>query len=239
MATTSVSLPSIREILPDQLKPRQQVKLPQQRHYVSQLHESTPKHPYSFASVPTSCDKSPSTSAHEPECSGVSSEDGGEGYANDGGKKHVCPTCGKRFNRPSSLKIHLNTHSGITPYACPFPSCGRQFNVNSNMRRHYRNHTLASAYPYSRDPAFNPHAAADGPGGGAWTPGAIESSARSCTSSSRSPTPSSFLLTPGSSNSTDAITSTPISPHEHGKPIWSRESDVRSEAWAGRNETYA
>lgn len=30
------------------------------------------------------------------------------------GRKHVCPTCFKRFNRPSSLRIHLNTHTGAT-----------------------------------------------------------------------------------------------------------------------------
>ncbi|KAF9037067.1 hypothetical protein BJ165DRAFT_1353811, partial [Panaeolus papilionaceus] len=57
------------------------------------------------------------------------------------GKKHVCPTCNKRFNRPSSLRIHVNTHTGATPFRCPWPNCGREFNVNSNMRRHYRNHT--------------------------------------------------------------------------------------------------
>lgn len=28
------------------------------------------------------------------------------------GKKHTCPHCSKRFNRPSSLKIHVNTHTG-------------------------------------------------------------------------------------------------------------------------------
>lgn len=31
-----------------------------------------------------------------------------------GGKKHICPTCLKRFNRPSSLRIHVNTHTGAT-----------------------------------------------------------------------------------------------------------------------------
>ncbi|KAJ3937187.1 MAG: hypothetical protein NXY57DRAFT_733966 [Lentinula lateritia] len=56
-------------------------------------------------------------------------------------KKHVCNTCHKRFNRPSSLRIHMNTHTGATPFRCPYPNCGREFNVNSNMRRHYRNHT--------------------------------------------------------------------------------------------------
>jgi len=77
------------------------------------------------------------------------------------GRKHVCPTCFKRFNRPSSLRIHLNTHTGATrkypiwilflsipsihvwfllAFKCLWPNCRREFNVNSNMRRHYRNH---------------------------------------------------------------------------------------------------
>ncbi|CAA7268711.1 unnamed protein product [Cyclocybe aegerita] len=60
-------------------------------------------------------------------------------------KKHACPTCFKRFNRPSSLRIHVNTHTGATPFRCPWPNCGREFNVNSNMKRHYRNHTTAAA----------------------------------------------------------------------------------------------
>ncbi|KAF7314166.1 hypothetical protein HMN09_00575900 [Mycena chlorophos] len=55
-------------------------------------------------------------------------------------RKHVCPVCQKRFNRPSSLRIHVNTHTGATPFRCPYPGCGRSFNVNSNMRRHLRNH---------------------------------------------------------------------------------------------------
>ncbi|KAH7923187.1 hypothetical protein BV22DRAFT_603132 [Leucogyrophana mollusca] len=61
------------------------------------------------------------------------------------GKKHQCPHCGKRFNRPSSLKIHVNTHTGAKPYQCPFPGCGREFNVNSNMRRHWRNHSRSGS----------------------------------------------------------------------------------------------
>jgi hypothetical protein len=33
---------------------------------------------------------------------------------NNNSRRHVCTTCNKRFNRPSSLKIHLNTHTGAT-----------------------------------------------------------------------------------------------------------------------------
>ncbi|KAI0060530.1 hypothetical protein BV25DRAFT_1786189, partial [Artomyces pyxidatus] len=55
-------------------------------------------------------------------------------------KRHLCPYCPKRFNRPSSLGIHINTHTGDKPFRCPYPRCGKEFNVNSNMRRHYRNH---------------------------------------------------------------------------------------------------
>ena len=30
----------------------------------------------------------------------------------DSGRRHACPHCAKRFNRPSSLAIHVNTHTG-------------------------------------------------------------------------------------------------------------------------------
>nr|GAT42610.1 predicted protein [Mycena chlorophos] len=41
-------------------------------------------------------------------------------------RKHVCNICNRRFNRPSSLKIHQNTHSGaMRASPCPlFPSYG-------------------------------------------------------------------------------------------------------------------
>ncbi|KAJ7747430.1 hypothetical protein DFH07DRAFT_831068 [Mycena maculata] len=86
--------------------------------------------------------------------------DGEEGVTEEG-KKHVCPTCSKRFNRPSSLRIHVNTHTGATPFRCAHPNCGRAFNVNSNMRRHFRNHTsptfgagVAFPSPPTRCPRF-------------------------------------------------------------------------------------
>ncbi|KAK7443770.1 hypothetical protein VKT23_015554 [Stygiomarasmius scandens] len=89
--------------------------------------------PHSASSSAASRQDVPSPSSL---ASGDLSDDGDE-------KKHVCTLCSKRFNRPSSLRIHMNTHTGATPFQCPYPGCGRSFNVNSNMRRHYRNHTNA------------------------------------------------------------------------------------------------
>ncbi|KAK7687065.1 hypothetical protein QCA50_009565 [Cerrena zonata] len=57
------------------------------------------------------------------------------------GHRYECSYCGKGFTRPSSLKIHINTHTGEKPYTCPFEGCGRSFSVQSNMRRHARVHT--------------------------------------------------------------------------------------------------
>jgi len=58
--------------------------------------------------------------------------------------KYECSYCGKGFNRPSSLKIHLNSHTGEKPFVCPVENCGRGFSVLSNMRRHARVHSQNS-----------------------------------------------------------------------------------------------
>lgn len=50
---------------------------------------------------------------HSPTDS-CNASDAGDLSGEDDGKKHVCPTCLKRFNRPSSLRIHVNTHTGAT-----------------------------------------------------------------------------------------------------------------------------
>ncbi|KAI0305757.1 hypothetical protein B0F90DRAFT_1700817 [Multifurca ochricompacta] len=54
--------------------------------------------------------------------------------------KYECPYCGKGFTRPSSLKIHVHSHTGERPFRCTFEGCSRTFSVQSNMRRHARTH---------------------------------------------------------------------------------------------------
>ncbi|KAF9051117.1 hypothetical protein BDZ89DRAFT_1126087 [Hymenopellis radicata] len=79
--------------------------------------------------------------------------------------KYECKYCGKGFNRPSSLKIHINSHTGEKPFACTVEGCGRSFSVLSNMRRHARVHTQAPAQAESSSdegseiPSTPPHSA--------------------------------------------------------------------------------
>ncbi|KAL9541381.1 hypothetical protein MBANPS3_009156 [Mucor bainieri] len=57
------------------------------------------------------------------------------------GKQYICSFCFKKFMRPSSLKIHVYSHTGEKPFNCTHPGCRRKFSVQSNMRRHLRVHS--------------------------------------------------------------------------------------------------
>ncbi|BGP16522.1 hypothetical protein JCM10213_001139 [Rhodosporidiobolus nylandii] len=52
--------------------------------------------------------------------------------------KYACPHCSKRFARPSSLRIHMHSHTGEKPFSCHL--CDRAFSVQSNLRRHLKIH---------------------------------------------------------------------------------------------------
>lgn len=51
-------------------------------------------------------------------------------------KRYSCEVCDKRFQRPSSLRNHMTSHTGERPHECPFPGCHKRFSTKSNMKRH-------------------------------------------------------------------------------------------------------
>jgi hypothetical protein len=55
------------------------------------------------------------------------------------GGRQVCETCDKSFVCPSSLAVHMRTHSEVKPYVCE--TCGRAFSQSGNLGRHRRTHS--------------------------------------------------------------------------------------------------
>jgi hypothetical protein len=108
------------------------------------------RHPYERNAMPTPSTNSTTTTTNygnqvNTTTHSTTSSDGsfiavsGNGHA--GGPKYQCGWCGKRFSRPSSLKIHHHSHTGEKPFACTAPNCGRTFSVQSNLRRHQKCHS--------------------------------------------------------------------------------------------------
>lgn len=80
------------------------------------------------------------TSHHSQIPSSSSSSSTATSTAEEPAEKYKCLYCQKGFSRPSSLRIHVYSHTGEKPFDCPEPGCGRRFNVQSNLRRHLRIH---------------------------------------------------------------------------------------------------
>ncbi|KAF9064315.1 hypothetical protein BDP27DRAFT_1450800 [Rhodocollybia butyracea] len=139
-AVTAASLPSIDEMFPS-IPPKRRLELLKCTHVeegrsVAQVltpqgRNRTPSPPPVNPHSPTPPVK-PKSNVHQDERSPNLK------------KKYICTKCSKGFSRPSSLRLHINVHTGNTPYRCSFPGCGREFNVSSNMRRHYRRHNRPS-----------------------------------------------------------------------------------------------
>lgn len=53
-------------------------------------------------------------------------------------KKHKCPLCFARFQRPEHVKRHMKSHSSEKPFQCDMPDCGRRFNRKDNLKAHLK-----------------------------------------------------------------------------------------------------
>ncbi|KAJ3058588.1 hypothetical protein HDU98_005308, partial [Podochytrium sp. JEL0797] len=53
-------------------------------------------------------------------------------------RRYLCSLCSKRFTRPSTLRTHMNSHTGERPFVCSAPGCGWKFTVLSNLKRHLK-----------------------------------------------------------------------------------------------------
>lgn len=53
-------------------------------------------------------------------------------------KKHKCPLCFARFQRPEHVKRHLKSHSDEKPFVCDFPDCDKRFNRKDNLKAHLK-----------------------------------------------------------------------------------------------------
>ncbi|KAL2885432.1 C2H2 conidiation transcription factor [Ceratocystis lukuohia] len=60
-------------------------------------------------------------------------------------RKHQCRICQHAFTRPSSVDIHIRSHTGEKPFGCSVEGCDRYFSVLSNARRHERTHMKKEA----------------------------------------------------------------------------------------------
>jgi hypothetical protein len=72
-------------------------------------------------------------------------------------EKYSCSFCQKGFSRPSSLRIHIYSHTGERPFACPEENCNRKFSVQSNMRRHLKVHKLGKKVKNNQPLAAKPY----------------------------------------------------------------------------------
>lgn len=64
---------------------------------------------------------------------------------------HTCCIYLTGFRQSCTLKDHMRTHSGETPFLCP--QCGRAFNNSSNLRQHLIRHEGSKPYPCNQCPS--------------------------------------------------------------------------------------
>lgn len=53
-------------------------------------------------------------------------------------KKHACPLCDAKFQRPEHVKRHMKSHSSEKPFQCEEANCGKRFNRKDNLKAHLK-----------------------------------------------------------------------------------------------------
>lgn len=75
-----------------------------------------------------------------------------ESVSEDQNKRLVCCICHKTFQRPSSLSVHVRSHTGEKPFRCTYAGCAKAYPVRSNLTRHQHVHHRGPA----RSPMLRP-----------------------------------------------------------------------------------
>lgn len=115
-----------------------------------------PPHSITYASPSNSTDVLPTMATFSVPSSSQSNQQSPESYLSssyesklpikvsdktdiiDPKKKHSCPLCQARFQRPEHVKRHLKSHSSEKPYECDEPNCGKRFNRKDNLKAHLK-----------------------------------------------------------------------------------------------------
>lgn len=71
-----------------------------------------------------------------------------------GGLSVICPVCGKLISRRDNLRVHMRTHTGEKPYACPY--CPHRSKTGGNLRKHVRSIHGRDLSDGSRETVPNP-----------------------------------------------------------------------------------
>ncbi|KAH7100113.1 hypothetical protein BKA62DRAFT_831228 [Auriculariales sp. MPI-PUGE-AT-0066] len=151
------ALPSIRDILPQQFHGIPAASTPPppthgpygstplspesiQRHGSASMvptHHGAPVYPGQPASYPHAHATTPHPPSHVPVPVPTPASPSAQPQALPPAiDAHTCPICGRRFDRPSTMRIHANSHTGDKPYTCSV--CGRAYTCSSNLYRHQR-----------------------------------------------------------------------------------------------------
>lgn len=65
---------------------------------------------------------------------------------------HVCEECGQTFTAVFSLKRHMQSHTGVRPFACNIAGCTQAFFNQSDCRRHERSRKRHKGLPFPESP---------------------------------------------------------------------------------------